>query len=141
MSYWLSRKKVSIVIDLKPAKAPSADMEKMANSMMIRLNQNLNVAIDTDDRSKTVSEILVLKKSDAQRSVSKRIKLDSVEGRFAYQLAASEQKDPKSVMDHAKKANIDSSQLSHIMKLVDKLSDIGYVGASKQVSKKKKGVR
>ncbi len=133
--YWLTKKKVRIEVDLKPQRATS-DMEKIANSIMIHLNDDVKVAFDTDDNRRTVSEILVLKEED-RPSISKRIKLDNVEGRFAWQLAAS--KSPThSVMDVVKKAKLNKSNLPQILKLVDKLSDIGYVGAAKEETKKNK---
>jgi hypothetical protein len=103
---------------------------------MIHLNDDVKVAYDTDDNRKTVSEILVLKEED-RPSVSKRIKLDNVEGRFAWQLATS--KNPsRTVMDVVKKAKLNKSNLPQILKLVDKLSNIGYVGASMEETDKKK---
>jgi predicted transcriptional regulator len=132
--YWLAKKKVRIEVDLKPQRT-SSDMEKIANSIMIHLNDDVKVAYDTDDNRKTVSEILVLKED--KPSVSKRIKLDNVEGRFAWQLATS--KSPsRTVMDVVKKAKLNKSNLPQILKLVDKLSNIGYVGASKEETDKNK---
>jgi len=134
--YWLTKKKVRIEVDLKPRKGPSSDMEKMANSIMINLNEEVKVAFDTDDSRKTVSEILVLKEEDTP-SVSKRVKLDNVEGRFAWQLARSNDL-PQSVMDVVKKAKIDRSEIPQILKLMDKLSDIGYIGARSKGEVKRK---
>ena len=131
--YWLTKDKVRIEVDLKPQKSTS-DMEKIANSIIIQLKEDANVAFDTDDNRKTVSEILVLKQED-KASISKRIKLNNVEGRFAWQLAASK-RPTHSVLDVVEMANLNKSNLPQILKLVDKLSDIGYVGAVTEETKK-----
>lgn len=127
--YWLTHDKVKIEVDLKPRKG-FADLEKMASSIMIRLKEDVRVAYDSDDSKKTVSEILMLKEED-RPSISKRLKLDSVEGRFAWQLASTKGSE-MTVMEVAKQAKIKRSQLDQILKLVDKLSDIGYANGKKE---------
>ncbi len=121
--YWLSKDKITIEIDLR-SDVGRKDMESLANSLTLSLRRDVNVAIDSDDSKKMVSEILVLGDGD-RPIIGNRIKLDNVEGRFAWHLA--EEPTNVRVMDVVEKAELDSKYLPQIMDLVDKLTNIGAV--------------
>ena len=101
----------------------SQELERIASSTFVKQDGDVNAVFDSDDTNKMVSEIFILESSE-RPMVAKRIKLDHVEGKFAWHLPVAGES-PRSVLEVVEEARIDHSELPSLMNFVDKLSSLG----------------
>jgi hypothetical protein len=119
--YWLTSNKFDIAIDLENM-PKLADLEMRAANTLIRQKQSVQVAYDTHRSNQIITEIILLDSKEPSR-IGQRIKLDEVEGRFAWYLPSPEEPSV-SVLALMKKANLPLTDLPKIMDLVERLANL-----------------
>jgi len=135
--YWIAQPKISINIDFECIESKK-DLELEASKTLIRTARSGLIAYESDNRTKTVTEILLLEGRDRPR-IGRRLKLDDVQGKFAWHLPLAGE-DPRTVLEVLEDAHIDPSELPTVMNFVDKLSSLGIARQfPKKDESKKKG--
>ena len=118
--FHLARNQITLSINLA---SDHNVMEQEARLLKLRLKKDAQMIFDADIGRSRVKEIMLVG-SGPRPLLQTRLVLNSVEGKFVFQLAGF-QEEPRSVLEMIDRADLESSDLPQIMSFVDRLEELG----------------